>query len=114
MNEAGFKKKLKKMVPDKTWTFSPVQTGMGAHGVPDILMCVPTVITQDMVGKTIGRFVAIEAKIHPNKTTPLQDHQLESIAAAGGQALIITGHKDPKKPFTTVEVCCNEYHTRHK
>lgn len=104
MDEAAFKKKIKKLLPDKTWAFSPVQSGLGAHGIPDIIMCVPTVIPQEWVGKTMGRFVAIEAKIHPNKTTPLQDHQLEGIARAGGHALIITGHKDPKKPYTTEEV----------
>ncbi len=104
MNEAAFKKKLKKQLPPKTWVFAPVQSGMGAHGIPDLLCCVPTVIKQEDVGKTMGRFVAIEAKISPNKTTPLQDYQLEGIAAAGGQALVITGYKDPKKPYKTEEV----------
>ena len=104
MDEAAFKRKLKKLMPDKTWSFAPVQSGMGAHGIPDILMCVPTVILPEHVGRTMGRFVAIEAKIHPNKATPLQEHQLEGIAAAGGQALIVTGHKDPKKPYKTEEV----------
>lgn len=104
MDEAAFKKKLKKQLPPKTWSFSPVQSGMGAHGIPDILLCVPTVIKPEHVGKTMGRFVAIEAKIHPNKTTPLQDYQLEEIAKAGGQALVVTGHKDPKKPFTSKEI----------
>ena len=104
MDEAAFKKKLKKLVPDKTWIFSPVQTGRGAHGVPDLLCCIPTVILPEHVGKTMGRFVAIEAKIHPNKTTPLQDHQLEGIARAGGQAMVVTAYKDPKKPFVIKEL----------
>ena len=104
MDEAAFKTKLKKLVPDKTWIFSPVQSGYGAHGIPDILMCIPTVILPEHVGMTMGRFVAIEAKIHPNKTTPLQDHQLEGIAQAGGQAMVVTAYKDPKKPFVIKEV----------
>lgn len=32
------------------------------EGTPDILSCVPVKITKDMVGKTIGAFVAIEVK----------------------------------------------------
>ena len=104
MNEAAFKKKLKKELSPNTWSFAPVQSGMGAHGIPDILACVPTLITQEDVGKTMGRFVAIEAKISPNKTTPLQDYQLEGIAAASGKAMVITGYKDPKKPYKTEEI----------
>ena len=104
MNEAAFKKKLKKQLPPNTWAFAPVQTGRGMGGVPDLLCCVPTLITQEDVGKTVGRFVAIEAKIHPNKTTPLQDYQLEGIAAASGKAMVITGYKGPKKPYKIEEI----------
>ena len=30
--------------------------------MPDYICCIPVVITQDMVGKTVGVFAAIEAK----------------------------------------------------
>ena len=108
MDEAAFKEKLRKKnllkLPEKTWYFAPVQTGMGSHGIPDILMCVPVVIRPEHVGETLGLFVAVEAKIHPNKTTPLQDMQLEGIAQAGGQAMVVTAYKDPKKPVIIKEV----------
>lgn len=32
------------------------------RGTPDTMFCVPKVITQDMVGKTVGLFVGVEVK----------------------------------------------------
>lgn len=42
--------------------WAPVSNGMGVHGLPDRMGCVPLVVTQEMVGKTIGVFVGIEVK----------------------------------------------------
>ena len=50
----------------KAWFFMQVPRGMGKAGVPDYVGCVPITITQEMVGKRIGLFVAIEAK-RPSK-----------------------------------------------
>ena len=55
-------------------------------GVPDILACVPTVITEDMVGKTFGIFVGAEIK-NPNGkgiTPSLQKRNIKQIKQAGG------------------------------
>jgi len=55
-------------------------------GVPDILACVPTVITPDMVGKKVGVFVGAEIK-NPNGkgiTSSLQKRNIKQIKQAGG------------------------------
>ena len=72
------------------WFFMPVSNGMGRHGIPDIVACKPTVITEDMVGMTLGVFVGIECKA-PGKlanVSPLQERELKAIAEAGGVALV--------------------------
>ena len=73
------------------WIFMPVQTGMGNRGVPDFVTCVPVEITPDMVGNTVGMFVAIEAKA-PNKRKNVSAHQEEQISkiiAATGVAEVV-------------------------
>jgi len=57
--------------------FFPATHGFGRSGVPDIVCCVR------------GFFLAIECKAGKNKTTLLQDRELEAIAASGGRSLII-------------------------
>lgn len=57
--------------------FKPVTGGYGASGVPDIVVCYK------------GRFVGIECKAKGNRTTALQDHNLEMIRNAGGISLVI-------------------------
>lgn len=105
-NEADFKKVIKKKLPPRSWEFSPVQTGYGKHGIPDILACVPYTIKTEDVGKELGLFVGIEAKMDGNKPSALQAKQLQDIANAGGKALIATGRKgsDSKDPYVVVEV----------
>jgi len=102
MKESTLKTKIRKDLPAKAWRFSPVQMGMGASGVPDIIACVPTVIRQEDVGKTMGLFVGIEAKVGKNKPTKLQMIQLKGIAAAGGNALVITGQD--RQPYKTEKI----------
>ena len=57
--------------------FFPATFGMGRSGVPDIVCCYK------------GSFLAIECKAGKNKTTPLQDREIELIKAAGGMAVVI-------------------------
>lgn len=70
--------------------FFPVQNGMGRTGIPDIVGCIPTVITPDMVGKTIGQFIAVETKA-PGKlknVTANQRRELSMVADTGGLAIL--------------------------
>lgn len=95
-------KALVKKVLDshKAWSYAPIQTGMGAHGIPDRIACVPIKITQEMVGQTVGLFVGIEAK-RPGRrgeknagATGQQINQLREIIDAGGVALLVDGQED--------------------
>lgn len=82
------------------WSYAPVQNGLGEHGIPDRIACVPLKITQEMVGATLGLFVGIEAK-KPGRRgqklagcTGAQVDQLRGIAAAKGVALLVDGEDD--------------------
>lgn len=57
--------------------FYPVTGGYGASGVPDIIVCYK------------GRFIGIECKANGNIPTPLQQMNLEKIAAQGGIAIVV-------------------------
>lgn len=73
----------KKNIPD-AWVYMPVPMGFGQHGIPDFIICSPKVITQDMVGKTVGIFVGIEAKAIKGKLSKHQVLQLAAIKEASG------------------------------
>ena len=99
-NESDLKTKLREEIrKDGSWCFSPVQMGMGAGGIPDIIICRPTLVTPEMVGLTLGLFVGIEAKMGKNKPSDLQAEQLDGITAAGGKALVATGQKVRGLPY---------------
>jgi hypothetical protein len=69
--------------------FWPVQSGIGAHTV-DCLACIPIKITKEMVGTTLGVFVAIETKrTKVNKPTGAQGEVLKQVRKAGGGAALI-------------------------
>ncbi len=96
--EGRVKQKVRaKLKEVKAWAFAPISMGpLGRHGVPDIIACVPTEITQEMVGKTIGAFVAIETKA-PGKTThttPNQRRELLDISNAFGVAIVTDSIED--------------------
>lgn len=44
------------------WHYAPIQNGLGVHGIHDRIGCVPITVTPEMVGKTVGLFVSVEAK----------------------------------------------------
>ena len=82
------------------WSYAPIQSGLGAHGIPDRIGCVPVVVTQAMVGKHLGLFVAVEAK-RPGRRgekdrglSPLQKNNLAVINLAGGLAICCDGVDD--------------------
>lgn len=63
------------------WYYMPVSNGMGQHGVPDFICCVPP----------MGKFLAIETKA-PGKlrnVTALQERAIGNIRSAHGWALAI-------------------------
>lgn len=89
--EGRVKAKVKRLFQENgAYHYFPVQSGRGVVGIPDIIACVPVTITSDMVGKTIGAFVAVETKA-PGKiknTTANQKKNLRDIFAANGVAIV--------------------------
>lgn len=77
------------------WWYMIVPNGYSRKGVPDFLACVPTVITQEMVGRRVGLFAGIEAKadfVGGGKTPDKwQNRELNGIAEAGGISLVARG-----------------------
>lgn len=82
------------------WHYAPIQNGLGAHGIHDRIGCVPIVITPQMVGKTVGLFVSIEAKRpghRKEKHRGMSARQLDNAMAildAGGLAACCDGAED--------------------
>lgn len=71
----------------------PVQNGMGAPAL-DFHVCLPVIITPDMVGQTIGRYVGIETKKPGGRPTPRQLLTMDEIRKAHGIAILIDGNTD--------------------
>lgn len=108
--ENDVKKLVKKVFDDAgAWSYAPIQTGMGAHGIPDRVGCVPVTITPEMVGQTFGLFVAVEAK-RPGRrgeknagATGAQMQNLRDIIDAGGIAVLADGSDDCDVLVITLE-----------
>jgi Holliday junction resolvase len=66
------------------WHFRPFMSGYGKSGVPDIVACVPVMITADMVGMRVGVFTSIEIKREGKEPTKLQDTRINEIKDSGG------------------------------
>ncbi|MFI5397627.1 MAG: hypothetical protein ACHQ9S_18980 [Candidatus Binatia bacterium] len=71
----------------------PVQNGMGSPSL-DFHVCLPVLITQDMVGKTMGMYVGIETKAPGNVPTARQLTTMAEIRRAHGHALVIEDNTD--------------------
>jgi hypothetical protein len=80
--EAVVKDAVKKLLKSRgIWYYMPVSNGMGQHGIPDFICCVPP----------SGKFLAIETKA-PGKlrtVTALQERAIGNIRTARGWALAI-------------------------
>lgn len=93
----------------KAWHYAPIQNGLGEHGIPDRVGCVPIVVTQQMVGKTIGLFVAVEAKKPGRRGEEYRGatgHQRDNIVAiqtAHGVGRVVDGHEDLVELNITLE-----------
>jgi hypothetical protein len=81
----------------KAWSFRPFMAGYGKSGVPDIIACIPLVITQEMVGMRIGAFCGVEVKREGKQATSLQTARMKEIGAAGG--LAFCGTAEAVNPF---------------
>ena len=82
------------------WSYAPIQNGMGVHGIPDRIGCIPIVIGPEHVGKLFGLFVAVECKRPGRRNeqergcTKNQIHTIDSIIEAGGVAFVCDGKED--------------------
>lgn len=61
-------------------------------GVPDLLLCY------------LGFFVALEVKRPGEKATPIQEHEMSLIRAAGGVACVVTSVAEAEAVLDEVEV----------
>ncbi len=88
------KKAIVKVIDDlfpNNFQLMVVPGGFGKNGIPDHLACVPVTITQDMVGKSYGMFVAAEAKTLLGTTKGLQLVRIAEIIKADGFAALVYG-----------------------
>ena len=85
--ESKLKDKIKKLLKVLgVWYFLPVSRGMGVHGIPDFICCIPVTITPDMVGRKVGLFMGVETKSEGKFATERQALVIKQISAAGGIA----------------------------
>lgn len=68
-----------------------VPGGFGKNGIPDHLACVPVTITPEMVGKTYGMFIAVEAKTETGTFKGIQQVRVAEIIKASGFAQVVYG-----------------------
>lgn len=84
------------------WRFSPIQNGMGEHGIHDSVGGVPVLVTPEMVGKVVNLAVTIEAKRpgrREEKDMGMSKHQVlfqQAVQAAGGISICCDGEDDLK------------------
>ena len=86
------KKALLELSP-LVYQFMPSAAFGGKKGVPDHIACLPVVITQEMVGTTIGAFVGVESKFGEGKLHGLQPLNIAQIIAAGGFSQVVYSPK---------------------
>jgi len=102
---------IRKWLKDRgAWAFAPVSRGMGKHGIPDYVCCVPVEITQEMVGRVAGLFVGIEAKANGRQDEPNggcsknQVDNLRGIYDARGFARVVYQQSDLDNLGADIEI----------
>ena len=76
--EAKVKKQVKKILDDLgVYHFSPLTSGYGRSGVPDIIVCYK------------GKFIGIECKAGKGKLTALQERNIKQIKHNQGLAIVV-------------------------
>lgn len=76
----------------------PLQAGL-CKGSSDLIGWVETVITPEMVGKTVAVFLALEVKTAKGRATKEQKNFIENVQRAGGIAGIVRNIEDAVKLF---------------
>lgn len=98
--EAKTKEAIKALL-DELWPVNfqlmPVAGLFGKNGIPDHLACVPVTITQDMVGKSYGMMLGIEAKTKDGVFKGIQKVRCGEIIAADGFAQVVYGPEGAEK-----------------
>lgn len=69
-------------------------------GSSDLIGCTPVVITEDMVGQTIGCFTAIEVKTPKGRPTNEQTNFIDAVLRAGGIAGIARSPEEALRLLT--------------
>ena len=98
------------------FSWAPVSNGFGVHGIPDRVGCVPVVVTPEMVGKTIGLFVAVESKGEHRKTqkngglSPNQLDRRREILDASGMWAVSYDASAPEELDEMLEEILNGRH----
>lgn len=99
--EGKVKAATKKWLNNKgAFSFAPVSNGMGVHGIPDYIACVPVEITADMVGLQLGLFVGLEVKAPGRRgqanrgCSAPQLFRAAEICGAGGVFSVVDGDED--------------------
>jgi hypothetical protein len=101
ITEEHVKREVKEMYTDlEGWSFAPVQSGKGEHGIPDRIGFIPVTVTPEMVGTVLPVFVAVEAK-KPGRRgekfagcTGQQVDKLRDITAHEGVAALVDHRSD--------------------
>lgn len=76
--EKRFENKVKRFLKDKgCWNLKTWSNGVQRSGVPDLLVCCN------------GRFIGVELKASNGRPSDLQLHNLKTIDAAGGFAILL-------------------------
>lgn len=75
---------------------TPATGGYGRSGIPDFICCVN------------GKFLAIECKAGTNKTTALQNWEIDSIIACGGKAMVINEERIAALDLTLQDLTSSE------
>lgn len=67
---------------------------IGVKGSSDIMAVKPTVITQDMVGQTVGIFVAVEVKAATGKQEKDQKNWQKAVESKGIEYILARSEDD--------------------
>lgn len=74
-----------------------VAYGVGGPGGSDLIGITPVVITQEMVGQTLGVFTALEVKTKTGRSSEKQEKFIKSVLRLGGFAGIARSVEDALK-----------------